>query len=350
MKRFDQIVRHGRRALALGAGIAVLTAGATGAMALEKLPFTLNWKIGGGHAPFFVAVENGYFAEVGLEPEYAPGDGSANVVNRLASKTWEIGTGDIASVIKFNALNPDKRVLAIYNVTLADLAVVTLKGRGIEKPADLKGKKIGAPPGDTAYKMWPAYAKANGFGADDVTWEHMAAKIREAMLMQGRVDAITANEGTAYFNMKGAGVPDSDMIFLRYADSGVKLVNIGLMVNADYAKANPVMVRKVVGAIHKGFVACIKDPDAAIKVLMKVDPLLNPDIERQRLDYTVKRMTTQPDTLANGLGWFSDETIRGSIDIVLSAEEIKGKVAPADVVDMSFLPPKEERMVPPTGS
>lgn len=349
MFNLKKTLRDSGRALAIGAGLLALSAGASSAADLEKFPFTLNWKIGGGHAPFFVAVENGYFAEVGLEPEIVAGDGSANVVNRLASKTWEMGTGDIASVIRFNAQNPDKKVLAIYNITLADLAVVTLADRGITKPSDLKGKKIGAPVGDTAFKMWPAFSQANGLAADDVTWEHISSKIREAMLMQGKVDAITANEGTAYFNMKGAGVPDEDMVFLRYSDLGVNLVNIGLMVNEDYAKANPEMVRKVVGAIHKGFLATIKDPAMAIDVLMKVDPLLNPDIERQRLDYTLRRMTAQPDVVANGLGYYSEPTIEGSIEIVSGAEDLPTKVTAADVIDMSFLPPKDERMVP-TGS
>lgn len=346
MSNFRNVLKKTGQALALAAGLLAMSAGASLAADLEKFPFTLNWKIGGGHAPFFVAVENGYFAEVGLDPEIVAGDGSANVVNRLASKTWEMGSGDIASVIRFNANNPDNKVLAVYNITLADLAVVTLAGRGITEPADLKGKKIGAPVGDTAYKMWPAFAKANSLADGDVTWEHMASKIREAMLMQGTVDAITANEGTAYFNMKGAGVPEKDMVFLRYSDSGVNLVNIGLMVNEDYAKANPEMVKKVVGAIHKGFVATIKDPEMAMDVLMEVDPLLNRDIERQRLDYTVRRMTTQPDVIENGLGYYSDETVAGSIAIVAGAEDLPNEVAPSDVIDMSFLPPKEERMVP----
>jgi len=333
---------------AAAAALSLALAGGAAAQDLEELPFTLNWKLSGSHAPIFLAVDNGYFAEEGLDPQIVAGDGSANVVNRLASRTWEIGIGDIASVIKFNILNPDDKKLAIYNQTLADLAVVSMAGRGIEQPADLEGKVIGAPVGDTAYKMWPAFLAATALEEGDVSFEHMQPNIREAMLMQGKVDAITANEGTAYFNMKGAGVPDEDMVFLRYSENGIALVNIGLMVNEDYAEENPETVRSVVTALNKGYRAAMEDPEAALDALLKRDPLLDRDIERERLAYTVRRMTTQADVVANGLGSYSDDTIQQSIDIVTAAEGLPADITPEDVIDMSFLPPAEERTVPAT--
>ena len=84
--------------------------------------------IGGTHGPLFLAMDRGYFAAEGLEIDAVPGDGSANVVNRLASGAYQIGFGDIASLIKFNTLNPDKRVKAIYNQYPADLEHRHLQG------------------------------------------------------------------------------------------------------------------------------------------------------------------------------------------------------------------------------
>lgn len=340
------MVRFGFKTMAAAALGFVMLGGGAQASNLEKLPFTLNWKLSGSHAPIFLAVDKGYFAEEGLDPDIVAGDGSANVVNRLASGTWNIGVGDIASVIKFNTLNPEQRVLAIYNQTPADLTVVSIAGRGIEKATDLVGKTLGAPVGDTAFKMWPAFAAATGLKDGDVKWEHMAANIREAMLLQGRVDAITANEGTAYFNLKGANVPDEEMVFIRYSENGVNLVNIGLMVNASYAKEHPEKVRAVVRAVNRGYVAAMKDPKAALDSLMARDPLLNREIEEERYQYMVARMIGQPDALENGLGYYSEATIAESIAIVAAAEGLPSLIAPSDLIDMSFLPPAEERAIP----
>lgn len=316
------------------------------AAALEKVPFTLAWSIGGSNGPLYLAMDRGYFAAEGIEIDPVPGDGSANVVNRLASGTFQIGLGDIASLIKFNTLNPDKRVTAIYNQFPADLSIVSLKGRGIAQPADLKGKTIGAPTGDTAFKMFAAFAAANNLSPDTIKWEHMAINLREPMLVQGKVDAITANESTAYFALKGVGVPDSDMVFIRYPEHGVNLIGSGMMANQSFIKQHPDLVRKIVKAFNHGWEDSFVDPKASLDAALKRDPLLKPDLEMGRLKYAINGMVGQPDAKQAGIGAYTTETIAKSIDIVDAAEKLTTRIAPKDVADMSFLPPIEERRVP----
>ena len=281
------------------------------AAALEKVPFTLSWKLMGSFAPIFLAVDRGYFAEAGIELDIVSGDGSANVVKRLAGGAYQIGVGDIASVIHFNTQNPDKRVKALYNQTPADLALVTLKRTGITKPQDLKGRIIGAPVGDTAYRMFPAFSAATGVSASDMKWEHMTFSIREAMLMQGRVDAVTANEGTAYFNLKAAGIKDDDMVFIRYGEHGVRLVNIGLMANESFIREKPKVVQGIVRGFHRGFVDAIVDPKAAIDALRQARCAAESQDRAGAAGTTrSRRMIEQPDVAAGGLGFYTDAASR----------------------------------------
>ena len=313
---------------------------------LVKLPFTLNWKFGGIHGFIFLAQDRGYFKDEGIDVQIDAGDGSANVVNRVAGGAYEFGYGNIAAVIKFNAKNPDKLIKAIYNVVPADMSVVSLKGRGIIKPKDLEGRKIGAPVGDTAYKMFPVFVAATGIAPKSIVWEHMSSKMRQAMLIKGNVDAITANEGTAYFGLKRAGIKDSDMIFLRYSDFGVNLINLGVMTSAKTAKEKPDLVAKVVRAFNRGFVDGLKDKEAALDALMKRDPLLNREIEKARLDYFIKRMVTQTDVKEHGLGFYNRQTIQQSIDIINGAEDLPHTPKPKDVYTTEFLPPASDRQIP----
>src|SRR5262245_45208091 len=127
-----------RVAIAIASLLAIGTAPAI-SQALTKVPITLNWKFYGVHGCLFLAQDKGYFAQQGLEVTLDAGDGSANVVNRLAGGAYEIGFGDVGAIIRFNSLNPDRMVKAIYQDAPSDLAVVTLKGRGIAKPADVEG-------------------------------------------------------------------------------------------------------------------------------------------------------------------------------------------------------------------
>ena len=334
-------------------GLAVALASAAFALiippaaALERIPFTLPWVIGGTHGPLFLAMDRGYFAAEGLELAVVPGDGSANVVNRLAGGAYQIGVGDIASLIKFNTLNPDRRVKAIFNQYPADLAIVSLKGRGIAKPTDLKGKTVGAPTGDTAYKMFPAFGAANGVSSSEIKWEHMSITLREPMLIQGKVDAITANESTAYFAMKGAGIADAEMVFIRYPEHGINLIGAGMMANKSYLKSKPDVVRKILKAFSHGWEDAFVDPQAALNAALRRDPLLKPDIEMGRLKYAMRGMVGQSDTAKVGIGAYTDETVAASIDIIVASEKLTSKIAPGDVADMSFLPAIAERK-PPT--
>ena len=99
--------------------------------------------------------------------------------------------------------------------------------------------------------------------------------------------------------------------------------------------------------LNRGYIAAMEDPEAALDALMQRDPLLNRDIEAERFQYLVTRMTGQEDTIEGGLGFYSDETLAQSIAIIAAAEDLEREIAPGEVIDMSFLPPAEERETPP---
>jgi NitT/TauT family transport system substrate-binding protein len=333
------------------AALAVVGLAATGiapasSQTLTKVPITLNWKFYGVHGCLFLAQDKGYFAKEGLEVTLDAGDGSANVVNRLASGAYEIGFGDVGAVIRFNVQNPDKRVRAVYQDAPSDLAVVTLKGRGITKAKDLEGKTLGAPVGDAAFKMFPAFIDATKINAGTIKWEHMAPNLREAMLIQGKVDAITANEQTAWSSLSTAGIKDDDMIFIRFSEQGVNIINIGLMATDKIIRERPQIVKGVVAAMNRGYQDCLANPEAALDALLKRDLLLKRDVERTRFMMNVTRMLNSPDVRQSGLGFYGNRELQESIDVVANAEKLPSKPTPEDIATMQFLPSAAERTVP----
>ena len=50
-----------------------------------KIPFTLDWKFEGPSAPFFNAIDKGYFKDVGLDVEISPGKGSLDAIPKVAT-------------------------------------------------------------------------------------------------------------------------------------------------------------------------------------------------------------------------------------------------------------------------
>src|SRR6266849_4964382 len=116
------------------AGVAVaLAAGA--AAAQTPIKFSLDFKFEGPSAPFLVAIDKGYFKAEGLEVTIDSAAGSLEPINRVASGTYDMGFGDINSLIKFRDQNPAAPIKAVFMVyNRPPFSIVARKSRGILKP------------------------------------------------------------------------------------------------------------------------------------------------------------------------------------------------------------------------
>ena len=119
----------------------------TGAAAAETaIKFSLDFKFEGPSAPFLLPLDKGYYKAEGLNVSIDPAAGSLEPINRVASGTYDMGFGDINSLIKFRDANPGTPIKAVFMVyNRPPFAIVGRKSRGISKPKDLEGKKLGAP-------------------------------------------------------------------------------------------------------------------------------------------------------------------------------------------------------------
>ena len=153
-----------RTALLAAASIALLAALPLRAQE-TPVKFQLDWRFEGPAALFLVPAAKGYFKAEKLNVTIDAGNGSGGTVTRVASGTYDMGFADLAALMEFHANNPTApnkpvAVMMVYNNTPA--AVLALKKSGIKTPADLTGKKLGAPVFDAGRRAWPIFAKANG--------------------------------------------------------------------------------------------------------------------------------------------------------------------------------------------
>src|SRR5438874_10143293 len=173
------------------AALATLVIAGTAA-AQTPVKFSLDFKFEGPAAPFVVAIDKGYFKAEGLDVTIDTAAGSLEPINRVASGTYDMGFGDINSLIKFRDANPATPIKAVFMVyNKPAFSIVGRKSRGVEKPKDLEGKTLGAPAPDGAYAQWKIFVQANGIDASKVKIENVGFPVREPMLQHGQVDAIT---------------------------------------------------------------------------------------------------------------------------------------------------------------
>ena len=151
------------------------------------IKFQLDWRFEGPAALFLTPVAKGYFKDAKLDVVVDAGNGSGGAVTRVASGAYDMGFADLAALMEFHANNPDApnkpvAVMMVYNDTPA--SVMVLKKSGIKTPADLSGKKLGAPVFDAGRRAFPIFAKANNIS--NVQWTAMDPPLRETMLVRRR--------------------------------------------------------------------------------------------------------------------------------------------------------------------
>ena len=321
------------------AAAAFLSVGGS-AQAQKSIKFSLDWKFEGPAAPFVVALDKGYYKAEGLDVTIDSAGGSLEPINRVASGTYDMGFGDVNSLIKFRDANPGtpiKAVFMFYNKP--PFSIVGRKSRGVTKPKDLEGKKLGAPAPDGAYAQWPIFVQANGIDASKVTIENVGFPVREPMLAAGQVDAITGFSFSSFINLKDKGVPVDDITVLLMADHGVNLYGNVVIVNPKFATENPEAVKGFLRGLVKGIKETVKSPGTAVDSVLKRNDVAKKAVELERLNMAIRDNIVTAEVKANGYGGILTDRMVGAIDqIGLTYKYKSEKPKPGDIFDSSFLP------------
>jgi NitT/TauT family transport system substrate-binding protein len=313
--------------------------------AMTSINFTLDWAVQGPQAPFLVALDRGYYAAEGLEVTVDRGFGSADAVSKVASGAYQMGYADINSMIEFNVANPDEAVVAVAIVlNYAPFSILTLDGNGIESVEDLAGRTLGAPAGDAPRRLFPAFADAVGIDVDSVEWISMDPPLREPLLIQGEVEAISGFYFTSYLNLVAAGVdPDAIVAFL-YSDYGLELYGNAVVVSPAMLEESPDTVRAFLRALTAAWHDTLDDPEGAIAILKTVDPLIDEEVELQRLLLAIENNMLTPDVAEFGFGDATVERLEAGIALVVEAFGLDDTPSADAVFNGGFLPPLEDRL------
>jgi NitT/TauT family transport system substrate-binding protein len=336
----------GTGAATLALAALALTGGPSPATAQMALKFSLDWRFEGPAAGYFVALDKGYYAQEGLDVTIDSGQGSLEAIPRVASGTYQMGFADINSLIKFRDQNPTidvRGVMMVYDKP--PFSIVTLARTGIAQPRDLEGKVLGAPAADGAFAQWKAFVHENGIDAESVTIENVGFPLREPMLADGSVDAITGFSFSSFLNLKGAGVPEDEIVVLLMADHGLDLYGNVIIVNPDFARDHPDAVKGFLRATIRGWQDTVADPVAAVEHVLSRNPVVTREVELERLQMCLDQNVVTPWVQANGFGGIDPDRLARSIEQIALTYDYTNKPTPDLIFTDAFLPPAAERML-----
>ena len=325
---------------------ALLFSAAAQAQKQTPVRFALDWRFEGPAAPYLVAIDKGYYKAEGLDVSIDPGTGSVEGINRVASGAYEMGFADINILVKYrdNPRNlPVKMVMMVYDTPA--FSIITLKKNGIAKPKDLEGKTLGAPAADGAWAQWPIFVQANRIDAARVKVDNIGFPVREPMLAQGKVDAITGFWFSSFMNLKAQGIAADDIVVLHMRDWGLDLYGNGIIANPDFLRFSPKAVAGFVRGTIKGIQETLRSPDTAIDSVMSRNPIAKRDVELERLKLSLARNFVSPDVRKNGLGGIDVKRLERSIEQIGLTFQYSNKPKAADIFTSQYLPPREQRLV-----
>lgn len=257
------------------------------------------------YAPFYVAVDKGYFAAEGIELEFDYSfetDGVALVgANKLP---FAVVSGEQVLLARVQGL-PVVYVMAWFQKF--PVAVIAKADSGITQPADLKGKKIGTPllNGANFVGLRALLAKA-GVKAEDVTVEAIGFNQVPA-LTAGQVDAVVVYANNEPIRLAAQGeklntIPVGDF---------VSLAANGLLTNEDTLAKEPELIRGFARALAKGIQDTLANPDEAYTISKKFVVELKDDaVEKQVLAATIDMWKTDQIGYSNPAAW---ETMQATL-------------------------------------
>ena len=332
------------QAAAAGAAVCVASPFVHSQGSLQKLKFNLGWKIEASGAGFLLAQQRGYYKDAGLDVAIDTGNGSVAAISLVAGGAYDVASADLSTMIEFNTANPTAKLSAVaIQYDLNPNSVMVRKDGPIKKPSDLAGKTLLGQPFNASRKLFPAFAKAQGFDATGVKWESVTPDIGDTRFVKGDFDGVAYFYFTGLLNLKARGMMPEQLTVFRFSDLGMKSYGNGLVANPKSLAESPDAMRAFVKATTRGWIEAMADPKAGASAVKAREPLAAEAIEFERLKLIADGSMRTPDTLVNGWGAATPARLQATLDETVSALGLKAGLTVADIWTDKFLPGAADR-------
>ncbi len=235
-------------------------------------------------APFYVAQQEGYFADAGLEVEIRH-EQAPDVQRLVGSGEAEFGVADATDVM----ISRTAGIPIRYISTLYQSFPVALIGEAADVPADpagLAGMSIGTPGRfGSSWHALLALLDAGGLTPDDVTIREYPQFNQVDGLSNGDVELITGFRNNEPLRLEARGMD----VGLLTVDEIAPLPGPGMIVGDDLLDADPEVVEAFARAVAAAQAAVIEDPELGFAAAEEAVPTIaeDPDVARAVLDATV---------------------------------------------------------------
>jgi len=214
-------------------------------------------------APYYVAIDKGYYLEEGidLKLQYGYEIDAVSLVG-TGEYPFAVVSGEQVLLAREKGL-PVTYVMNWYKDYPIGISV--LKDSGIETLDDLRGKKIGIPALQGAsYIAYEGLMNFAGLSTTDVDLEVIGFTQAE-MLSTGKVDAVVIYAANTPVQLRAQGIETNTFIVSDY----MHLIGNGIIVNDALMEEDPDFIKSIVRATLKGIEFSAKSPEETYEICKK---------------------------------------------------------------------------------
>jgi NitT/TauT family transport system substrate-binding protein len=267
--------------LALLGGLLMGCRGGGAQEASQKVMLAMGFIPNVQFAPFYVALEKGFFADEGIQIEFDYG-WETDLVKLVGSDELQfaIGSGDQLILARSQGI-PVVYVMNWYR--RFPVCVVSLREEGIREPADLVGRRVGTPATyGASYIGWRALLDA--VGLDEASVELVSIGYTQvAALTEGQVDAAICYAMNEPVQMRVGG----ETVDVIHVSDYANLVSNGLFTNEKTIEERSDLVQGMVTAALRGLAYTIEHPDEAFEISLKHVPEMASDAEAEAVNRAI---------------------------------------------------------------
>jgi len=185
-----------------------------------------------------IAIEKGFFRDEGLDIHGTIFALGRNAMGSMLNDRDDIASAAETPIMYHIVKGGDIAIFANVVTTNTNNGVVGRQDAGIQRPEDLKGKRIGFPKGSTAEFFLSSLLSAHGLSMADIKPVYLKPDEMQAAIVDGLVDAVSI------WNYKLALIIDA----LRYngivfLDKEIYTESFNLVCKPEYAKSHPEILK-----------------------------------------------------------------------------------------------------------
>ncbi len=331
----------GATGAALGIAAVPFVRSANAQSKLRPVTMRLDWLYNGPNCGFVVARDKGYYKEVGLDVDVAPGKGSGSTAQLVATKGTQFGFAD--GYVLANSVTKGLELYMVAGVFRRNpTAVVVLDESPIRTPKDLEGKTIAIPTGATQYQQWPAFVKGCNLDPNQLKLVNIDSAGSPPALITGKVQAIAGYAQGYVPSVEIRGKKKARVLW--YADCGVNAISNGIIVHPDMLKEKK-LITDFVAASLRGFLYARQNPDEAALINKKYAETTDPVVTRREMEMSWNTWVS-PNSRNRPLGWMSDKDWESTVEVLRQYGGISNPPDPKKLFTNAFVPTGKE-FIPP---